>query len=424
MKQIINRSGNTPFRLHSARFAGRIVLATSLSYVFSGCNPTTNSGNPPTAQSSEASRSPQTAEVTKRDIIEQIPLNANLIVPPPAQASVSEPFKSPVERVYKSVGEYVKRGEPIVELGIPSDEVYREQAAINLKQAQSEYASAKSVWNPRIEAAKQALAEAESAVKQAKKVAQSSHTTTTDPETGTVVEASESSTSSVDMQAAVEQRRQAEQALAQVRAEMQQELAPFDSRIAEARAAQRQARATDNAGLVKAPISGVVTTLNAQPGQEVDGNQSTPVATIVNLDALQIHASMPPNYASHVKEGMNVIATFDEVPGKEFKGRVKQLTTRNSNQEYIAIITFTNKGYDVKPGYHAHAGVTTGRSVKDQLAVPAEAVDYENKKWFVQVRKDDKWVKTAVTPGVSDGKFTSIESGIKENDTVLVTPGS
>jgi len=403
-----------------------LTIAAIASVFFTGCNPTTS--NPPTARSSEASRSPQTAEVTRRDIVEQIPLHGNLVVPPPAQASVSEPFKSPVERVYKSVGDYVKRGEPIVELGIPSDEVYREQASINLKQAQADLQAAKSVWNPRIASAKQELAAAENLVKQARKVAQAERTTTTtvDPETGTVVEASETTTVTTgpDLETAIEQRRQAEQTLAQLRAEMRQELLPYESRIAEARTAQRQARAADNAGLVKAPIAGVVTTLNAQPGNEVDGNQNTPVATVVNLDALQIHAPMAPNYASHVKEGMNVIATFDEVPGKEFKGRVKQITTRSNNREYVAIITFTNTGYDVKPGYHAHVGITTGREVEDKPAVPAEAVDYEDNKWFVQVRRNDKWEKVAVEPGVSDGKFTSIESGLKEGDTVLVTPGS
>lgn len=401
-------------------FAG-CLLAVAAVVSLTGCNPAGPPGNPPTASAPEASRSPQTAEVTKRDIIEQIPLQGQLIVPPPAQASIAEPFKSRVERVYESVGEYVNRGEPIVELEIPSAEAYREQAKINLDQALADHKSAQSLWNPRLASAKQTLQAAENAVKQARRAQQMANAADDSAAPEQLSPASDVS-SAPDLQEAIEQRRAAEQELLQLRAEMGQELEPYTSRIAEARAALNQARLNDNAGLIKSPIAGVIMTLNAQPGQEVDGNQTTPVATVVNLDALQVHSPMAPNYASHVKEGMQALLTFDETPGKEFKGRVKQLTTRSGGQEYVAILTFTNSDYLVKPGYRPHVGVKTGRSVKDAPAVPAEAVDYEDKQWFVQVRRNDNWEKVSVTPGVSDGKFTSIESGVKEGDVVLVTP--
>lgn len=397
-----------------------LLLTTGLA--LTGCNPSSPSNPPLTTANPDTAGNPSAAEVTKRDIIEQIPLSGQLVVPPPAQASVAEPFKSPVERIYKGVGDYVKRGEALVELGIPSAEAYREQTKISLQQAQAEYNAAQTTWNPRIASAKQALKEAETAVSQARKYARAAG----DPDTGTLSGASEVDPAppATDLQTALENRRVAEQELQQLRADMRVELQPYSASIAEARAALNQAKADDNAGLVKAPISGVITTLNAQPGQEPDGSKSTPIAVIVNLDAIQIHAPMAPNYASQVKEGMNVIATFDEVPGKEFNGRVKQITTRNNRQEYVAIITFTNTGYQVKPGYRPHIGITTGRKVEDEPAVPAEAVDYADNEWFVQVRRDEKWAKVPVTPGVSDGKFTSIKSGLSVGDTVLVTPGN
>lgn len=403
-------------KYHKGLGISAMTLAAFL--LLAGCN-RSQPGAPLTTSNPETAANPSAAEVTKRDIIEQIPLDGQLIVPPPARASVAEPFKSPVERVYKSVGDYVKRGEAIVELSIPSAEAYREQARINLQQAQSEYANAKSAWNPRLASARQAVKEADNQVKQARALAQAA-----DSDTGTLTEAADVNAEPVpDLQSAIENRRLAQQELQQLQTDMREELQPYEIRIAEARSAHNQAKADDNAGLVKAPLTGVITALNAQPGQEPDGNQATPIAEIVNLDALQIHAPMAPNFASHVKEGMSVIATFDEVPGKEFKGRVKQITTRRNRQEYVAIITFTNTGYEVKPGYRPRVGITTGRKVTDEPAVPADAVDYENNEWSVQVRRNNEWVKVPVTPGVSDGKFTSIESGLQVGDTVLVTPG-
>ena len=63
--------------------------------------------------------------------------------------------------------------------------------------------------------------------------------------------------------------------------------------------------------------------------------------------------------------------------------------------------------------------------VKQALAVPSEAVDRDSSgRSVVRVLSVSDWVVRTVTVGVSDGNWTQVLSGVKEGETVQVTPGS
>jgi hypothetical protein len=40
----------------------------------------------------------------------------------------------------------------------------------------------------------------------------------------------------------------------------------------------------------------------------------------------------------------------------------------------------------------------------------------------VQVLRSGRWQKVVVQPGLSDGQYTAIRSGLNENETIRVTP--
>ena len=194
-------------------------------------------------------------------------------------------------------------------------------------------------------------------------------------------------------------------------------------RLEEARANNTMARAGEKQGNVRSPINGTVITLNAQPGKEVGVDAKQPVASVVDLSAIQVQAPMDAAQASQVKAKMDVNLTFDEVPGKTFTGTVAQITTNLQTKQYVAVIQFKNSDAQVKPGMHPHVGIKTGKSSDGALSVPAAAVDTDaSGKRVVNIQRDGKWVATPVEVGLSDGQFTEIKSGVKENDTVQVTP--
>lgn len=94
--------------------------------------------------------------------------------------------------------------------------------------------------------------------------------------------------------------------------------------------------------------------------------------------------------------------TFRELPNQNFVGKVERVVPRFSDQtapDLLAIVSFNNeKGL-------------------------VEAVDTNTEgKQTVQLQENGGWRTVVVETGISDGRFIEISSGVKEGDTVLLTP--
>lgn len=394
---------------------GPILLGTLL--FAAGCN---NSAPPlnPEGSAVNASMSgpaaPQPATVTRRDIVGQVVLSGQIVVPPSAQASLNPPFRATVNRVDRSVGAQVRKGDTLVELAMPSAATYHEQTKQALKDAEAAYANAKQQYQAAVDAAQKRLDAIQSTGSTA--AAAPDNTASGNPPTA-------SGNPPTDAGQSADDRAAAEQALLQAKADMAEQMLPYKQQLEQAREANRQAFATEEQGSLRTPISGTVMALNAQPGKEVAPDVRTPVATVVDLNALQVQSSMTPRQAGYVKPGMDVTLNFDEIPEKTFEGSVYRMTSLPGNRGYVAIIKFRNTGEKVKPGMKPHVAIKTGKSAKDVLSVPSAAVRVDNDgKPIVNVMRDGKWQAVVVEPGLNDTQFTEIRSGLKQGDTVQVLP--
>jgi multidrug efflux pump subunit AcrA (membrane-fusion protein) len=350
---------------------------------------------------------PQPATVTRRDIVGQVVLSGQIVVPPSAQASLNPPFRATVNKVDRSVGAEVRKGDTLVELAMPSAATYHEQTKQALKDAEAAYTNAKQQRQATVDAAQKRLDATRA--------------------TGSTAAAATDNTASgnppTDADQSATDRAAAEQELLQAKADMAEQMLPYQQQLEQAREANRQAFATEEQGSIRTPISGTVMALNAQPGKEVAPDVRTPVATVVDLNALQAQSSMTPRQAGYVKPGMDVTLNFDEIPEKTFEGTVYRMTSLPGNRGYVAIIKFRNTGEKVKPGMKPHVAIKTGKSVKSVLSVPSATlrVDSDGKP-TVNVMRDGKWQAVVVEPGLSDMQFTEIRSGLKQDDTVQVLP--
>jgi multidrug efflux pump subunit AcrA (membrane-fusion protein) len=392
--------------------AGSAGLALAALTALAGCsqNGSVNAAN-------RAASQPQPATVTRRDIVGQIPLTGEIVTPPSARADVLPPFHTAVEKVNKTVGDAVSKGDVLVQLSLPSAEQYHEQTKATLQQAETDYANAKNQYQAAVTAARKQLDAAQAAAK----AAQQNSTTTYQPD-GTVTTTTAPSAPSTPP-AASSDVAAAQAELRQAQADYAANMLPYKQRLEEARAANAQARATEKQGYVRSPITGTVLALNAQPGKVVGEDAKQPIATVVDLSAIQVQSPMDANQASFVKKDMDVKLTFDEIPGKTFTGQVHQITTNPDTKQYVAVIQFANTDAQVKPGMHPRVGVLTGQKAEDALSVPAAAVDRSSDgKWTVQVQRNGKWETVPVEVGITDGQFTQIKSGVNEGDTVKVTP--
>lgn len=364
---------------------------------------------------------PRTAVVAERDVIVYLPLTGQVVAPPSARAEIRAPYRAPVERVLASVGQRVGAGDVLVELSHPTAQAAYEQARRELEAARIEYQAAYRQHSVAVAAAEKALVAARAAEQRARE--REATQQAAPPEEGTIV-LREPGTELAD---AVAARIEAERALLQARADRAAALVPYRQRLEAAQQALREAQAGRKEALIRSPIAGTVLALNAQPGQEIGVDPKTPVALVVDLSKVQVHAEMSAEEAASVQPGMSAVLTFAEMPGEEFEGRVARITSRPPRplrgERQVAIIEFQNTQGLAKPEMKASVSIRLGQALK-AVTVPRNAVGRDPQgRSVVEVLRDGRWEKVVVEPGLSDGRYTAIRFGLNVGETVKVPPG-
>jgi RND family efflux transporter MFP subunit len=362
-------------------------------------------------------RRPVSATVVRRDIVASVTADGKVVAPPEARADVRAPYRAPVAKVYSSVGDRVRAGAVLVELSYPTAQVAYEQARAAVKSAEEALAATRKTYQTSIDTAKQHLEEARATERRARAGALPA---ASDQAGGVSVREP-----AADLSQATNDRQAAEQALITAQEQRTAALAPYEQQLETARASLREAQAGRKVAMIRAPIRGTVLALNAQPGKEI-GDDRTPVATIVDLGKLQVQAALKPDQASALRRDIPVSLTFKELSGQQFTGHVASITTEPGGplqgERYVAIVAFENDRGLVKPDMNGSAAIQLGET-RQALAVPSEAVDKdESARPIVHVLRGGQWQAVVVQPGLSDGRFTEIKSGLKEGETVQVTP--
>lgn len=371
---------------------------------------------------------PDTALVARRDIVVTVPLNGEVVAPPNARAEIMAPYRAPVDRVLASVGDRVSQGDVLAELSFPSAQVAYEQARQELQAARQALQTARQQYDDGLTDARQRLEQARATERQARQAASAGSPATATPPDATEPDATSPAAPAepaVTLAEATQARIEAEQAVLQAEADLKAALTPYQQRLEAAQAAFQAAQSGRKMAQIKSPISGTVLSLNAQPGQEIGADRNRPVAVVVDLGDLQVHA--PADAAeSAVRPDVPVTFTLDKLEGQQFAGEVERVTSRPARplqgDRHLAIIEFENKEGLAKPGMKANVQVIVSKA-EDVLAVPSDAVDRdESGRPTVQVLRNGRWQTVVVQPGLSDGQYTAIRSGLEENETIKVTP--
>lgn len=171
-----------------------------------------------------------------------------------------------------------------------------------------------------------------------------------------------------------------------------------------------------------------MTALDAVAGAEVGTAPKAPIATIVNMDAIMIRMTVPPEKKDDVKRGDKVVFTSNDKASVPMEGevqRVRVIPPKPGEKEsvYVAMVTFDNSKGLINPGSVVkRAGVYAGK-VKDALVVPLSAVS-QNKdgKMVVFVQNGGDWVETPVTLGLNDGALIEVKDGLTEKAVVRLNP--
>ncbi len=146
---------------------------------------------------------------------------------------------------------------------------------------------------------------------------------------------------------------------------------------------------------ITAPISGVVTAVNAEEGVPANGI----LFVIENVDQLEISTSVKEYDITSVKEGMPVVIRTDAIEGEEFEGVLTELAPTGTKGASGGAVTFAAKVTIPKPGA-LRVGMNTRMDIvleekENVFRVPFEAL---------HTAEDGSYYITSVIPNESQEK--------------------
>jgi RND family efflux transporter MFP subunit len=167
------------------------------------------------------------------------------------------------------------------------------------------------------------------------------------------------------------------------------------------------------------PFTCTVTEITVREGELVGGY--TPLASIADLNALEIAADIDEIDVANVKVGQTVEVRFDAFPGERFTGKLARLFPAASSQRgstvYSAVVEFDRRNFNVRLGMGANLKILTVEK-KGVLLVPNRALKNAGTRKAVRIVAPGEPRDVIVETGVTDGSETEIVSGVSEGDLV------
>lgn len=202
-----------------------------------------------------------------------------------------------------------------------------------------------------------------------------------------------------------------------------QQIAQGEAQVGAAQAALDAATVAQRETALVAPIAGVVTVQNANPGETVA--PGVPLVSIESDAAFEAKVPVSEADIAKIKPGEAVEATFDAYPGVVFPATVTAVdpaaTFSGGVASYQVTATFSQDDPRIASGLTAHLSILTDE-IPSALVIPASAVITESGgQEFVYVKGGPgPGTKTPVTTGLrgADG-MVQVLSGLSAGAQVL-----
>ena len=170
--------------------------------------------------------------------------------------------------------------------------------------------------------------------------------------------------------------------------------------------------------VIRAPIDGVITSVNVSEGARLD--ESTALVTMQSATQFQVVATVDELDIVNVEVGQDVKVEIDAYEGETFTGTVARIsgvgTVSGGVATYEVTVTL-DEDPRLKDGMTASIEIVVADR-QDVLLVPVEAISTSNGQKYVTLSTG---LSSTVTTGVSNDEYVEILSGVSEGDSVLIT---
>jgi len=328
-------------------------------------------------------------------------------IQPKFKVNISANVIAKIERLYFNEGDFVKKGQKLVELERPAYAAQRDRMRAELA-------------NRRIEVgrARAALGTAELAYHRA-----------------------------VNMQ---QQGIQAQELFDKARLDFENAKAAYASSeegVRQAVAGVQQAENDLSHTTLMSPIDGKVVQLNAREGEVVvTGTMNNPgsvIAVIADLSQILVESEVGETEVVGIRIGQQAKIRVDAVPDKEYQGHVIEIGSSAAVRQnagtgirYFKVkVAIDDPDDRLRPGMSSQVSIVTS-TVGDVIAVPIQSVvervpgakrdddEDENapKRKYVFLALNGKAKQSEVKTGISDATRVAIASGLKVGDPVITGP--
>jgi RND family efflux transporter MFP subunit len=145
---------------------------------------------------------------------------------------------------------------------------------------------------------------------------------------------------------------------------------------------------------------------------------------VARLDRVRIAIGIPEQEIGGVSIGNEAEVTFAMVPGRTWKGSLARVSREVSAETltFQAEILVDNPDRAILSGITAKVRLKR-HSLKNQIAVPSQAILTSGEQTYVMVEQDSRARKVPVVPGPTDNTRTVILNGLAAGSR-LITEGN
>jgi HlyD family secretion protein len=178
--------------------------------------------------------------------------------------------------------------------------------------------------------------------------------------------------------------------------------------------------------LVKSTISGMILDVPIKVGNSViqanTFNDGTTIATVANMNDLIFVGTVDETEVGRIGVGNHVKLIIGAIQNGNFEAELEYIAPKGTMEngatlfQVKAAVYKNNDGPFIRSGYSANGEIVTEKA-EEVLAVPEYTIEFAADSAFVYVENPlkeskDKYIKTPVTIGLSDGFFVEIKEGI------------
>ncbi len=173
--------------------------------------------------------------------------------------------------------------------------------------------------------------------------------------------------------------------------------------------------------MLRAPMSGLISSVNVVPGQPVSPDSL--LLQIVALDEVHAVAAVPEHQVGLLKVGAKARLRVSAVPGREFEADLAHFGTEvdPASGTLEAAFHVENRDYRLRPGMRGEFSIVVS-SRAGVLAAPREAVQGEMGRRSVFIRVpglEGGFVRVPVVVGAENDRYVEIVKGVEAGDEVV-----